>query len=154
MPRQSKEHVMAQYIRCGASGGPGGAEFVDDWFITTATPPVVTMISAWADESYVHSIQFSWSGHTGTKRGGGGGMPYNFVFDADEFITQLWGRHDQYVKWIGFETNKKKYTIGNVVEQSGCLFAYEACPGHQRIIAPWGRCGDLIDAIGVSFLTE
>jgi Jacalin-like lectin domain len=145
---------MVKYQLCGISGGTGGASFDDRWFLDSASVPAVRTILAFADENYVHSIQMTWDGNiAGGAHGGPGGAEYLIQLDSDEYIDSIDGAHDTYVKWMGITTNKKLYIIGKP-ELTTQKFLYMSCPGKQRIVGFWGRCGDLVDAIGVHFMSD
>jgi Jacalin-like lectin domain len=145
---------MVKYQLCGISGGTGGASFDDRWFLGSSNVPAVRTILAFADENYVHSIQMTWDGNIGGGAHGGPGGAENLIqLDSDEYIDSIDGSHDTYVKWMGITTNKKLYIIGKP-ELTTQKFLYMSCTGKQRIVGFWGRCGDLVDAIGVHFMSD
>jgi Jacalin-like lectin domain len=129
---------MPQIIPAGASGGNGGAYFADDWFFNVNETPVVRKITAYADADYVRSIRFDWTYTQGTTRGGSGGSLYEAVLGDDEFITELHGAHDLYVKWLFVKTNKNEYSFGNMHASGDPSLSTSPVPASSAS----SRCGD------------
>jgi hypothetical protein len=117
-------------------------------------------VTVWAG-SYVDAIQTTWwlidGGYLeGLKHGGDGGGKNTFTLEADEYITEIFGRLGpnyqvpgrMAIHQLGFKTNYGD-TYGPC-GQSGERFApfsisVTRCGGF------FGRCGPFLDAIGALY---
>lgn len=125
-------------------GGDAG-----DFFRDRPSPDAAILKVRVRTGRFVDAIGLLYTDGTETYHGGTGGDPASLTLDVEqgEFITEVSGRHGQFIDAIHVRTNLRPKGFGGGGE-GGAPFAFRAPPG-QQIIGFWGRAGHLIDALGI-----
>ncbi|KAK4275149.1 hypothetical protein QN277_018282 [Acacia crassicarpa] len=134
-------------------GGSGGSRW-DDRIYSTVRQLVIVYGAGSGIESIKTEYDQKGCSIWSDKHGGSGGLKTDEVkLDyPDEYLTSVHGyngslnqRGPTFIRSLSFESNKKKYGPFGVEE--GTYFSFPMTGG--KIVGFHGRCGSLLDAIGV-----
>jgi hypothetical protein len=126
-------------------GGAGGAPFIDR---LQDDERLTSIRTCWRPNGYVVSTQMTTNLATRALRGGvAADQQCNVsVLEADEYLTEIFGRANTYLDAVGYRTNKGK-TFGPFGGPGGNGFSQSL--GHAvRFYGIYGRSGSWMDSIG------
>lgn len=143
----AKEIVMTATKQLGPSGGGGGHPFSDD-----ALPPSSRVVEVRIRHGkYIDAVQIIHETSVGAvhpmpMHGGDGGKLDVFQLDADEYITGISGGYGKKVDSLRLHTNRQESILYGGSGPNSYRYDVEAS---TEVVGFFGRCGDLIDAIGI-----
>ncbi len=134
------------------AGGSGGSAFADLEIPAEARIAEVRVgTGEWLDSIQAIYVLPDGRYMEGTRHGGGGGSIRSFRLDSDEYITGLSGRYGQYVDSIQIHTNKRSSQLFGG-SGGGRDYRIDVPVGNQAV-GFFGRAGNALDAIGLTFAT-